>query len=122
MTSNYVKLRHFLTNYVKLRHFPTNYVKLRHFPTNYVKLRQIMSNYGIFGQITSNYGIFRHFATFYNNLANLVQFIGPGRRPRLLGFLVLLNSGCFWKILWHFHASVKNYAGLVEAGLGLFLV
>ena len=44
------------------------------------------------------------------------QKIEPGRRPGLLGLLVLFSCGCFWKILRHFHASVKNYAGFVEAG------
>jgi hypothetical protein len=44
------------------------------------------------------------------------QKIGPGRRPGLLGLLVLFSCGCFWKILRHFHAPVKNYAGFVEAG------
>ena len=33
-----------------------------------------------------------------------------------IGLLVLFSCGCFWKILRHFHAPVKNYAGFVEAG------
>ena len=31
-------------------------------------------------------------------------------------FGTLISCECFWKILRHFHAPVKNYAGFVEAG------
>ena len=42
--------------------------------------------------------------------------IDPGRRPGLLGLLILFSFGCFWRFLWNFHVPVRIYAGFVRPG------